>query len=145
MRASALAQNSRLQTTAEPPPRLLTESLRRGRLGGRGIRSLLDAWERRSEPAEAALSPNRHLRRLVREATATELLTLVDEALSARSAAAEDGPNMATLYPLVDYLSFYGDAEALELLRARFDARGPAWAMVSSFLAHTWAIDMMCD
>jgi hypothetical protein len=149
MTAPAGTQLPRHQALHGQPGRVVTEAIWSGRSDGgdtQEVTSLLDAWTGRSAQARVERRARLNLRRLVRKATATELLALID-AVASRSGSGDAlaGPDPVAVYPLVDYLSFYGNTAALGQLRASIDARGSAWVMVSRLLTYTWASDMLCD
>ena len=148
MQAPARAPHLTLQTTDEQPRRAVTDSLRHRSPSGvdaREVHTLVEVWERRPKAVVALMSNTPDLRRLVRHATAAELLALIDAASSPGVTSADDGPRLADVGPLVEFIAIHGTLDALVRLRAAIDARGPAWATAAGLLACPWATDMLCD
>lgn len=95
-------------------------------------RTLVGAWATRNAATEALLRTEHHVRRLLAEATAEELVALVEEFSPTRS----PGPEWSRSFePLVERIWVWTRPEAIVAAEASFRARGPIWMAVANALA----------
>lgn len=95
-------------------------------------RTLVGAWATRNAAAEVLLRTEQHVRRLLAEATAEELVALIEAFSPTRS----PGPEWSrTFEPLVERIWVWARPEAIAEAEANFRARGPVWMAVANALA----------